>query len=649
MNSNKKEIDVNIELNSYNRGSEEIRTATANVKSKNNYQSPQNNRFSNLANNRELANSKRLNEHDKTGPRYSNQGSGLSPNQDLSDNQEIENSNNLENTGDQISRGINNGNGSNNNLNAIKGLNNGGNPTNFKGTNGKNNPNNLGKTSPDNLNRNNKGTNSFNKIAGQSAKQKLANKLIENNPKARMAKEILSKKQSFGSKNAGSSFFKSSSLASSTAVGSSLLDNKDKLDDMGQSQGLTGIKVSKKAVLAVAAVLAPTFAVVVFLVLIVAATQTYLTANKLGQADSVSDDSAQQNIDKIFGNEEKLSEEIDDVSYIFDIYVNESSSKLGQYEFAAKKENEIDPEADEESAISQLKEFYPDIVKYDSENYDKNIVYRFFTKLYNIYHYYAGKGVKLDVPLLMSVLNLQSTDAEVVFEQNTKGYDKSAIEQGTNNPDFDVNKDWSSYKSTLNNSSHDMEVLAQAMVKEGSSGSSDSKDGDYVDGIEFMTGGIGDIYYFNQLDYASEPYSYYGTIASHGCGPTSLAIVVSSLLKEVHDPVELTDKVCSIGGCFNEGSSWDSITNTPPLYGLQVSRTTNTQEVISSLGTGKSLVIAIMCPGHFTSGGHFIVLTGTNSNGEVTVADPASRDRSTNWDFNIVAEENCGAYWIVNK
>ena len=56
-----------------------------------------------------------------------------------------------------------------------------------------------------------------------------------------------------------------------------------------------------------------------------------------------------------------------------------------------------------------------------------------------------------------------------------------------------------------------------------------------------------------------------------------------------------------------------------------------------------------MCPGHFTSGGHFIVLTGTNSQGEVTVADPASRDRSTNWNFNIVAEENCGAYWIVSK
>lgn len=249
----------------------------------------------------------------------------------------------------------------------------------------------------------------------------------------------------------------------------------------------------------------------------------------------------------------------------------------------------------------------------------------------------------------MSVLNLQSTDAEEVFKMNTIDYDKTAIEQGTNNPDFDMNKDWSSYKSTLNNSSHDMEVLAQAMVKEGSSASSGSKDGNYVEGIEFMTGGIGDIYYFNQLDYPNDAYGSYGSIASHGCGPTSLSIVVSSLLKEVHDPIELTNYVCSIGGCTSGGSTWASITETPSHYGLKVTETGNTQEVISALGSGKSLVISIMRQGHFTSGGHFIVLTATNSNGQVTVADPASRDRSTDWDFNIVAEENAGDYWIISK
>lgn len=278
MNSNKTNTDINIEMNSYNRGSEQIHTATATFNRRKNYQSPQDNRFSNLENNRELDNSKRLSSHDKTGPRYSEQGPGLSPNQNSISNQGIENLNSIGTGKNRFSNGINS---ENRNLSPSKGLN-----------------------SSNNLNKNKNNSNSLGNFSNQNVKNKVANKLLDKNPKTRMVKNLLSKKQNFGSKNAGSSFFRNTSLASSMARGSSLLDNKDKLDDMSQSQGLTNIKVSKKAIVTVAAILAPTFAVVVFLVLIVAATQTYLTANKLGQADSVSDDQSLENINKVFGNEE---------------------------------------------------------------------------------------------------------------------------------------------------------------------------------------------------------------------------------------------------------------------------------------------------------------------------------------------------------
>ena len=75
------------------------------------------------------------------------------------------------------------------------------------------------------------------------------------------------------------------------------------------------------------------------------------------------------------------------------------------------------------------------------------------------------------MPLLMSVLSLQSSDMGEVFKANIADYDNSAIELGTRNPDFDVKKDWSSYKPTKNNSAHDIEVLAQGMVMEGKSSS----------------------------------------------------------------------------------------------------------------------------------------------------------------------------------
>ena len=172
------------------------------------------------------------------------------------------------------------------------------------------------------------------------------------------------------------------------------------------------------------------------------------------------------------------------------------------------------------------------------------------------------------------------------------------------------------------------------------------RDGDYSSDINFLTGNFSPIHYYNQGDYL-DSYGGYGTIASHGCGPTSLSIVISSILKQDHDPVELTNYVCNHGGCTEDGTVWDNILSTAIDYGLDAKETSNRQDVIDALGTGKALVIVIMCPGHFTGGGHFIVLTGVTKDGKVTVADPASRDRSTEWDFNIVAEETCGSYWII--
>ena len=47
-----------------------------------------------------------------------------------------------------------------------------------------------------------------------------------------------------------------------------------------------------------------------------------------------------------------------------------------------------------------------------------------------------------------------------------------------------------------------------------------------------------------------------------------------------------------------------------------------------------------MGPGHFTSAGHFIVLTDVDENGQITVADPGSEERSNQtWDKDLVASE----------
>ena len=188
---------------------------------------------------------------------------------------------------------------------------------------------------------------------------------------------------------------------------------------------------------------------------------------------------------------------------------------------------------------------------------------------------------------------------------------------------------------------------------------------DYLDGsgVDYgdiiFTDGATDVIYFNQLDekYADKPY---GTdkIGTHGCGPTSLAIVVSSLTDRIVDPVEMAEWSVANGGWAQEQGSYHSlIPNAAEAFGLTVEGDVQNepQKIIDALADGK-LVIALMGRGHFTSSGHFIVLRGVTADGKILIADPASHKRSEqDWDFNLILDEARkgaaagGAFWIFDR
>ena len=89
-------------------------------------------------------------------------------------------------------------------------------------------------------------------------------------------------------------------------------------------------------------------------------------------------------------------------------------------------------------------------------------------------------------------------------------------------------------------------------------------------------------------------------------------------------------------------------------WGLPVSgcTTSEPQRILDALAEGK-LVVAIMSEGHFTKGGHFIVLRGVDD-GKIMVADPASYRRSGQlWELEIILKEASrragagGPFWII--
>lgn len=171
-----------------------------------------------------------------------------------------------------------------------------------------------------------------------------------------------------------------------------------------------------------------------------------------------------------------------------------------------------------------------------------------------------------------------------------------------------------------------------------------------------FTDGVTEVVYYNQLDerYAGKPY---GTdhVGSHGCGPTAMAIVVSSLTDQTVDPPDMAEWALQNGyWCRNSGSYHALIPAAARHWGLNVSGCTvsEPQRILDALAEGK-LVVAIMSRGHFTKSGHFIVLRGVQ-NGKILVADPANYHRSGQpWELSIILREASrgaaagGPFWII--
>lgn len=168
------------------------------------------------------------------------------------------------------------------------------------------------------------------------------------------------------------------------------------------------------------------------------------------------------------------------------------------------------------------------------------------------------------------------------------------------------------------------------------------------------------VVYFNQADsrWGRELYGRSGTIAATACGPTSLAMVVSTMTSRIIDPLEMSRWAYSNGYCAESKGSYHSlIPEGGRHFGLNVEGATYREgrKVVDALASGK-LVIAIMSRGHFTNGGHFIILRGITSSGEVLVADPASYRRSEQvWPLSIILNEvrkdaaAGGAFWIFSN
>lgn len=212
--------------------------------------------------------------------------------------------------------------------------------------------------------------------------------------------------------------------------------------------------------------------------------------------------------------------------------------------------------------------------------------------------------------------------------------------------------------------------FANAMLKKYGTGESQNNCGNGPSTDSVVTGSgldvkVGGVRYFSQCDPAWRTINYGdpgSTICTSGCGPTAASMIISTLK---NDP-SITPQVIADWGANNgmiyyeNGESAGSKTAIAPraaaAWGLTTRAMNKSRSSIEGVFNDGGYVFINVGPGDFTSGGHFIMLRGFDSNGKLLVSDPNDgnpgqsrylKKSQTAWDFDRVMSQTRGIVGIL--
>jgi len=127
------------------------------------------------------------------------------------------------------------------------------------------------------------------------------------------------------------------------------------------------------------------------------------------------------------------------------------------------------------------------------------------------------------------------------------------------------------------------------------------------------------------------------TIGSSGCGPASMAMILRSYGEDV-TPVDTSTYALDKGHrTANSGTAWAYFPDIGKHYGLQVDNIgKNMDTAMSYLDKGYPIISSGKGSAPFTTGGHYVVFAGKDSNGNILVNDSVSQERSKKYSINTL-------------
>lgn len=191
--------------------------------------------------------------------------------------------------------------------------------------------------------------------------------------------------------------------------------------------------------------------------------------------------------------------------------------------------------------------------------------------------------------------------------------------------------------------------------------------GDTFSGIEIPQEGLydlmlssvtGPLTYYNQGDARWRDYLYGGQdpLSQYGCGPTVMAMIVTSLTNIQITPPQMAEWSAANGSwCPQSGSYHKLILDSARAFHLDAQPLKNDtpENMIAALNSGKLLVILVK-PGKFTNQGHFLIITQVTPEGKFRIADSGHYENTkVDWDPELVYRElnrgasDGGPVWVI--
>ena len=137
------------------------------------------------------------------------------------------------------------------------------------------------------------------------------------------------------------------------------------------------------------------------------------------------------------------------------------------------------------------------------------------------------------------------------------------------------------------------------------------------------------------------------TFALTGCCPTSMAMVYQGLTGDyTRSPYDM-GVLANERGYMDPSNGTDNafLTNCAGELGLSCWQLSVSSEALTSALALGNVLICNVGPGDFTTGGHFIVLTGLDDAGDVIVNDPYSAQRSAiSWSADTIVSQTKALY-----